>query len=144
MEPNIQEAVAVLKKFIIAMNKWEVYYCTLSMDYVDKGEYEKLNSLRPKKREELDAIYNTYLTLRERKYGRQSALNVGYPPEYSPDEEILATEVLKKNKIAIETQEHSVMKYRYRYTLHYKNKEWRIDKKEVYKRRNDKWEKYPL
>ena len=144
MEPNIQEAVAVLKKFIIAMNKWEVYYCTLSMDYVDKGEYEKLATLDAKKREELDAIYNTYLTLRERKYGRQSSLRVGYPPEYSPDEEILATEVLKKNKIAIETQEHSVMKYRYRYTLHYKNKEWRIDKKEVYRRRNDKWEILPL
>ena len=144
MELNIQEAVAVLKKFIIAMNKWEVYYCTLSMDYVDKGEYEKLNSLRPKKREELNAIYNTYLTLRERKYGRQSSLRVGYPTEYSPDEEILATEVLKKNKITIETQEHSVMKYRYRYTLHYKNKEWRIDKKEVYRRRNDKWEILPL
>ena len=144
MEPNIQEAVEVLKKFIIAMNKWEVYYCTLSMDYVDKGEYEKLNSLRPKKREELNAIYNTYLTLRERKYGRQSALNVGYPPEYSPDEEILATEVLKKNKITIETQEHSILEYRYRYTLHYKNKEWRIDKKEVYRDEDDKWEILPL
>ena len=144
MEPNIQEAVEVLKKFIIAMNKWEVYYYNLTMDYVDKEEYEKLNSLSPKKREELDAIFNTYCTLRERKYGRQAALDVGYPPEYSPDEEILATEVLKKNKIVIETQEHSVMKYRYRYTLHYKNKEWRIDKKEVYRRRNDKWEKYPL
>ena len=142
MEPNIQEAVAVLKKFIIAMNKWEVYYYNLTMDYMDQGK--KLTPLSPKKREELDAIYNTYLTLRERKYGRQSALNVGYPAEYSPDEEILATEVLKKNKIAIETQEHSVMKYRYRYTLHYKNKEWRIDKKEVYRRRNDKWEILPL
>ena len=144
MEPNIQEAVEVLKKFIIAMNKWEVYYHALTMDYVDKGEYEKLESLDAKKREELDAIYNTYLTLRERKYGRQSALNVGYPPEYSPDEEILATEVLKKNKITIETQEHSVMEDRYRYTLHYKNKEWRIDKKEVYRDEDDKWEKYPL
>ena len=142
MEPNIQEAVAVLKKFIIAMNKWEVYYYNLTMDYMDQGK--KLTPLSPKKREELDAIYNTYLTLRERKYGRQSALNVGYPPEYSPDEEILATEVLKKNKIAIETQEHSVMKYRYRYTLHYKNKEWRIDKKEVYRDEDDKWEILPL
>ena len=144
MEPNIQEAVAVLKKFIIAMNKWEVYYHAITMEYVDKGEYEKLNSLRPRKKEELDAIFNTYCTLKERKYGRQAALDTQYPPEYSPDEEILATEVLKKNKIAIETQEHSVMKYRYRYTLHYKNKEWRIDKKEVYRRRNDKWEILPL
>ena len=143
MEPNIQEAVAVLKKFIIAMNKWEVYYCTLSMDYRKQGKKEP-PLLRPQKKEDIDAIFNTYCTLRERKYGRQAALTVGYPPEYSPDEEILATEVLKKNKIVIETQEHSVMKYRYRYTLHYKNKEWRIDKKEVYRRRNDKWEKYPL
>ncbi|PXZ07170.1 hypothetical protein DKK70_04755 [Gilliamella apicola] len=142
MEPNIQEAVAVLKKFIIAMNKWEVYYYNLTMDYMDQGK--KLTPLSPKKREELNAIYNTYLTLRERKYGRQSALNVGYPPEYSPDEEILATEVLKKNKIAIETQDHSIFEYRYRYTLHYKNKEWRIDKKEVYRDEDDKWEILPL
>ena len=142
MEPNIQEAVAVLKKFIIAMNKWEVYYYNLTMDYMDQGK--KLTPLSPKKREELDAIYNTYLTLRERKYGRQSSLRVGYPTEYSPDEEILATEVLKKNKITIETQEHSVMKYRYRYTLHYKNKEWRIDKKEVYRDEDDKWERWML
>ncbi|PXZ07169.1 hypothetical protein DKK70_04750 [Gilliamella apicola] len=144
MELNIQEAVAVLKKFIIAMNKWEVYYHTLTMEYVDKGEYEKLAPLDAKKGEELNAIFNTYCTLKERKYGRQAALDTQYPPEYSPDEEILATEVLKKNKITIETQEHSVMKYRYRYTLHYKNKEWRIDKKEVYRRRNDKWEKLSL
>ena len=142
MEPNIQEAVAVLKKFIIAMNKWEVYYYNLTMDYMDQGK--KLTPLSPKKREDLDAIYNTYLTLRERKYGRQSALNVRYPPEYSPDEEILATEVLKKNKIAIETQDHSILEYRYRYTLHYKNKEWRIDKKEVYRDEDDKWEILPL
>ena len=122
MEPNIQEAVEVLKKFIIAMNKWEVYYHALTMDYIDQGK--KLAPLDAKKGEELDAIFNTYCTLKERKYGRQAALNTGCPPEYSPDEEILATEVLKKNKIVIETQEHSVMKYRYRYTLHYKNKEW--------------------
>jgi len=144
MEPNIQEAVAVLKKFIIAMNKWEVYYHAITMEYVDKGEYEKLTSLRPRKKEELDAIFNTYCTLRERKYGRQAALDTQYPPEYSPDEEILATEVLNKNKIAIETQEHSDMEYRYRYTLHYKNKEWRIDKKEVYRDEDDKWEILPL
>ena len=42
IEPNIQEVVAVLKKFIIAMNKWEIYYHTLSMGYFDKAEYEKL------------------------------------------------------------------------------------------------------
>ena len=142
MEPNIQEAVEVLKKFIIAMNKWEVYYHTLTMDYIDQGK--KLAPLDDKKGEELNAIFNTYCTLRERKYGRQSSLRTGCPPEYSPDEEILATEVLKKNKIAIETQEHSVMKYRSRYTLHYKNKEWRIDKKEAYDDKDDKWERWIL
>ena len=142
MEPNIQEAVAVLKKFIIAMNKWEVYYHAITMDYIDQGK--KLAPLDAKKGEELDAIFNTYCTLKERKYGRQAALNTGCPPEYSPDEEILATEVLKKNKIAIETQEHSLLEYRYRYTLHYKNKEWRIDKKEVYRDEDDRWEILPL
>ena len=144
MEPNIQEAVAVLKNFIIAMNKWEVYYHAITMEYVDKGEYEKLEPLDVKKGEELDAIFNTYCTLKERKYGRQAALDTQYPPEYSPDEEILATEVLKKNKIAIETQDHSILEYRYRYTLHYKNKEWRIDKKEAYNDEYDKWERWIL
>ncbi len=124
------------------MNRWEVYFFNLTEEYDENSKNS--DSLTPKIQEELDAIFNSYCTLKERKYGRQAGLTLGFPPDYSPDEEILATEVLKKNKIAIETQEHSVMKYRYRYTLHYKNKEWRIDKKEVYRRRNDKWEKYPL
>ena len=140
MEPNIQEAVEVLKKFIIAMNRWEVYFFNLIEEYDENSKNS--DSLTPKIQEELDAIFNSYCTLKERKYGRQAAL--GFPPDYSPDEEILATEVLKKNKIAIETQDHSILEYRYRYTLHYKNKEWRIDKKEVYRDEDDKWEKYPL
>ena len=140
MEPNIQEAVEVLKKFIIAMNRWEVYFFNLIEEYDENSKNS--DSLTPKIQEELDAIFNSYCTLKERKYGRQAAL--GFPPDYSPDEEILATEVLKKNKIAIETQDHSILEYRYRYTLHYKNKEWRIDKKEVYRDEDDKWEKYLL
>ena len=142
MEPNIQEAVAVLKKFIIAMNRWEVYFFNLTEEYDENSKNS--DSLTPKILEELDAIFKSYCTLKERKYGRQAGLALGFPPDYSPDEEILATEVLNKNKIAIETQDHSILEYRYRYTLHYKNKEWRIDKKEAYDDKDDKWERWIL
>lgn len=35
-------------------------------------------------------------------------------------------------------------KNQFRYTLVYKNKEWRIDKKEVFDKFDNKWDKYPL
>ena len=38
MEPNIQEAVAVLKKFIIAMNRWEVYFFNLTEEYDENSK----------------------------------------------------------------------------------------------------------
>ncbi|MCO6555538.1 MAG: integrase core domain-containing protein [Gilliamella sp.] len=60
------------------------------------------------------------------------SLGCGNPPEYSPDEKILKTKELKGNKAAIYTQEQNGVEDQFCYTLHYKNHEWRIDKKEVY------------
>jgi hypothetical protein len=68
-------------------------------------------------------------------------LSCGNPPEYSPDEEIIKIEELKDKKVAIYTQQHTGFKSQYRYTLHYKNNEWRIDKKEWFSSSEDKWQK---
>lgn len=88
---------------------------------------------------ELSAIFDKYCTKKDRKYGRQVGLACREPPEYSPDEEILNTEELKGNKIVIYTQQKTGVENQCRYTLHYKNKEWLIDRKEVYDEFEKKW-----
>ncbi|MCX8747724.1 MULTISPECIES: NTF2 fold immunity protein [Snodgrassella] len=141
MKNNIEEAVSILKNFILAMNKWEGY-CEPLTELIENGEDEE--PLQNKMRSELNDIFNQYCTDKKRKYGRQVSLDCGYPPEYSPDEEILKIEELSKNKLLILTKQHTEFKNQFRYTLVYKNKEWRIDKKEVFDKFDNKWEKYAL
>lgn len=63
-------------------------------------------------------------------------MSVSFPPDYDPEnDEILDVEVIK-NKATVIVQKHTGFKNKYRYTLHFKNNEWRIDKKEWF---DDKW-----
>lgn len=141
MEKNVQQAVSVLKNFITDMNKWEGY-CEPLCELIENGEdYEPL---KDKMRSELNTIFNQYCTIKERKYGRQVSLDCGYPPEYSPDEEILKTEQLSENKLLIYTQQHTEFKSQFRYSLIYTHKQWRIDKKEIFNKSDNKWEKFSL
>jgi hypothetical protein len=134
---NIENAKNTLKEFIIAMNHWELH-CHSIMDNNLLGEF------RSQIVNELNIIFDKFCTKKERKYGRQAALSYRNPPEYSPDEEIIKIEELKGNKVTIYTQQHTGFKSRYRYTLHYKNNEWRVDKKERFSIGDDKWIKYSL
>lgn len=95
-------------------------------------------------RKELDAIFAKFCIPRERKYGRQVALDCGDPPEYSPDEEVLKTEKLKGNKVVIYTQQKTQVEDQFRYTLHHQKAGWRVDRKEVYDEFAKKWLKEPL
>jgi hypothetical protein len=132
---NIENAKNTLKEFIIAMNHWELH-CYPIM--ANGSSYEDNLQMT----NELNIIFDKFCTKKERKYGRQAALACGNPPEYSPDEEIIKIEELKGNKVAIYTQEHTGAECQFRYTLHYKNNEWRIDRKEMFD--DDKWIKFTL
>ncbi len=70
-------------------------------------------------------------------------MSCGEPPEYSPDEEILSGE-LNKNKAIFVNQQYTEAKSKFRYTLNFKDGEWRIDKKERLSSFEDKWIKYNL
>jgi hypothetical protein len=134
---DIEIAKNILKEFIIAMNHWEVHYYPLVKN-------DSSNGIRLKMMNDLNFIFNKFCTKKERKYGRQISLGCGNPPEYSPDEKILKIEELKGNKAAIYTQEQHGVEDQFRYTLHYTNHKWRIDKKEVYDDSDKKWKKYVL
>lgn len=122
MMETVEMARNVLINFIIKMNEWEMRcYPLLSEDDSEKAKVVL--------KDELDEIFNKFCTVKERKQGRQKSLSCSEPPEYSPSEEVLSSEI-NKNKAVFVTQQHTGFKNKYRYTLNLKNDEWRIDKKE--------------
>jgi len=125
------DAQRVLTDFISAMNSWELIYYPLVRD-------NGMLSVKDKMREDLNKIFNTFCTNKDRKQGRQVALSCTEPPTYSPDEEITGQDE-SKNKVAIYTQQHTGLKNKYRYTLQLKNNEWLLDKKERFSDYENKW-----
>jgi hypothetical protein len=116
------EAVGVLVSFMKDMNKWETSYHNAFMkDHsIDKSPY----------RDELNDIFEKWCTSKERKTGRQISLKVSFPPDYDPENDEIMDVSVVKNKASVIVQKHTGFKNKYRYTLHFKNDEWRIDKKE--------------
>lgn len=133
---ELSEAERVLEEFITGMNKWELkYYSLFKIDgiFAHKDVAKK----------ELDDIFNSFCTEKERKQGRQVSLSCGEPPEYSPDEEVLDKEISKGRAIFV-TQQFTEAKSKFRYTLKSKEDNWYIDKKERFSSYENKWVKYNL
>ncbi|MBS9429662.1 NTF2 fold immunity protein [Photorhabdus akhurstii] len=124
---NIERAQSVLETFIQEMNKWEVFY------YREGSRKRNTPIVKEKMKNELDEIFSKNCTLKERKQGRQVSLMLSSPPD---NDEITSKE-LDKNKAIFIIQKHTGFKNKYRYTLHFKNNEWRVDKKEWLS--GDKW-----
>lgn len=116
------DAEKTLKEFILAMSNWELHYYP---EVREKG----LTALKEKMKQELDEIFESFCTKKERKQGRQISLLCSDPPEYSPSEEFLNS-ILSGRKLLISTQQTVGFKNRYRYTLILKDNQWFIDKKE--------------
>ena len=124
---STEQALKVLKLFLTEMKTWEDYWFELR--YANPGiNYKK------DQKQELDAIYEKYVTVRERKLGRQAALSTQNPSTFTPDGEIISCELSANNKkIVIEVHKKfdTGVVYEYRYTLIFKNKEWRVDRREM-------------
>ncbi|WKV49483.1 NTF2 fold immunity protein [Dickeya fangzhongdai] len=122
-------AKETLISFMKDMNIWENSYrdAFMSNHGVDKEPY----------RNELNNIFLKWCTLKERKTGRQISLKVSFPPDYDLENEEIERVDEEKTKAYIYTQKKNGLMNKYRYTLHFKNSEWRIDKKEWLE--NDKW-----
>ncbi|NIF22087.1 RhsIA family immunity protein [Candidatus Pantoea multigeneris] len=132
----LDEKENVLLSFFAAMNKWE------NDNYIPmrEGGIEEQN----KAQNEIDAIFLKFCTIRDRKIGRQASLHCGEPPEYDVDNQLIEKIESNGKKVIIYTNQLNRLKNKYRYTLHYKNNEWRIDKKERFSVVEDKWIKDSL
>ena len=124
---STEQALKVLKLFLTEMKTWEDYwrelqYANLEVDYTKE------------QKQEIDAIYEKYVTVRERKWGLQVALSTQFPSTFTPDGEIISCELSANNKkilIEIHKKFDTGVEYEYRYTLIFKNKEWRVDRREM-------------
>lgn len=124
---STEQALKVLKLFLTEMNKWESYWYQVQYENPEVDYTEEL-------KKEIDAIYEKYVTVRERKLGKQVALSTRFPSTFTPDGEIISCELSANNKkIVIEIHKKFATKveYEYRYTLIFKNKEWRVDRREM-------------
>lgn len=131
-------AQALFEDFAKAMNAWEVEAYALS-----RPENGGLEAHLAPIRAGLVAIYDRFLTVRERKIGRLAGPDVGYPPEYDPaNERVVAVQDLGKKLVLETVWTHPVMRdysRQQRYTLVFANAAWRIDKKEVLRATTGKW-----
>ena len=124
---STEQALKVLKLFLTEMNKWESYWYEVQYENPEVDYTEEL-------KKEIDAIYEKYVTVRERKLGKQVALSTRYPSTFTPDGEIISCELSANNKkivIEIHKKFDTGVEYEYRYTLIFKNKEWRVDRREM-------------
>ena len=124
---STEQALKVLKLFLTEMNKWESYWYQVQYENPEVDYTEEL-------KKEIDAIYEKYVTVRERKLGKQVALSTRFPSTFTPDGEIISCELSANNKkIVIEVHKKfdTGVVYEYRYTLIFKNKEWRVDRREM-------------
>lgn len=65
---------------------------------------------------DLDVIFESSCTTKERKTGRQVSLHCGHPPEYHVDEKFVAGALVKK-AVVIETLQHHILANCFRYTM---------------------------
>ena len=137
---STEQALKVLKLFLTEMKTWEDYWRDLQLENLEI-DYSK------EQKQEIDAIYEKYVTVRERKLGKQVALSTQYPSTFTPDGEIISCELSANNKkIAIEVYQKfdTGVRYQYRYTLIFKNNEWRVDRREMFLFSENKWIKDTL
>jgi hypothetical protein len=137
-DKECKKALDVLKKFIDAMYKWN------SMcQEIDRTlhEFYKQKSMISEK---LNEIFTEYLTVKDRKYGRQASLSFSTPSEYSLDTNEILSCKMDGKKVFIEVQETVGFKNRIKYTLHLKKDKWLIDKKESFDEFKDKWVRQDL
>jgi len=122
MSSDYSDVEQSLKKFILVMNAWELRYYK---EVREKG----LVAVREKMKEDLNEIFCSFCTKRDRKQGRQTSLLCCDPPEYSPSEIFISSTVSGK-KASISTQQTVGFKNKYRYTFKSTDSRWLLDKKE--------------
>ncbi|MGN6085218.1 NTF2 fold immunity protein [Trinickia sp.] len=138
-ERQLESARTLLASFMQKMHEWEVK--TFDLYRPENGGPEKNGSLA---KAELKAIYDEYLTERDRKTGRLAGPSAELPPEYDLSaEEFISSEPVGESKVVISTKwthpEIGDFSEDRRYTMVWKENGWRLDKKEIFSVHKDKW-----
>jgi len=136
---EIAKAKSVLLEFMSAMKKWEECYCHLY-----KAENGGAEKYRDQAREELEDIYRSYLTPKDRKTGRMAGPNAGYPTEFDPEQDAIeAEEWINPKKIVFSSMwtQPAVADFteKRRCTMMLRNGTWLLDKKVKYSAYAEKW-----
>lgn len=139
MNSDTQKASAVLREFMSVMRDWENKFATL---YKRENGGPEAHSGQAKN--ELQPIYEKYLTRKERRFGRMAGPSAGYPPDFDPDaEKIVAVEAPNNNKVVIETlwthPKAPTSTRKYRYIMVHRDGEWRLDRREAEGLSEGKW-----
>lgn len=136
MRPTEMSPEEVFDAFSEQMYRWNLM-CIALEDDDDLSDEEKDEKIE----NELNEIFDEYVTVRKRTHGRQKAYSYECPPEYNPETNKVASSTTDGNKAYIEVQETDGFNRKLRYTLHHKEDGWRIDKRESYDDViNRKWE----
>jgi hypothetical protein len=128
----------VFSQFSEAMYHWNLMAIKM------KEENMLYNIRVEKMRADINEIFDKYVTQRKRTYGRQNGITFSNPPEYNPATNEIISSSIEDKKAYIEIQETVAFKRKLRYTLHKKKEGWRVDKRESYRKSDDKWDIIPL
>lgn len=124
----------IFNQFSEAMYQW-------NLDAIKMKKENTPHEIQSQKlQESINEIYEKYLTKRKRTYGRQNGVSFRTPPEYNPETNEILSVVIDEKKAYIEVQETIAFKSKLRYTLHKKEDGWKLDKREIYNKTEDKWE----
>lgn len=124
-ECNFDDPGSVVTSFITEMNSWEIAAWQAQRacrNSSDPGAYQDAVL------QEMNRIFRTYCTQRERKYGRQGSFQ--RPPEYDPiTERISNVSINESQRRAYVTTERKITFAGgiYQYVLHKKRLQWLID-----------------
>jgi NTF2 fold immunity protein len=129
-----------LLRFMSEMNAWEVKFHKLYQPENGGPELHQATA-----RVALSDIYATYVTEKDRKTGRMAGPSTGYPPEFDVNaEKIEKVETTDEKKSLITTiwthPAVASMTEMRRYTMVRIASQWKLDKKEVFRKTKDKWE----
>ncbi len=128
----------VFNQFSEAMYNWNLEAIKMKQENVPYDvRVEKMKS-------EIDKIFGRYVTIRKRTYGRLNAPTFSNPPEYNSATNEIISCVIEEKIAYIEVQETIGFKRKLKYTLQKKKDGWRIDKRESYRKSENKWEIVPL
>lgn len=128
----------ILTDFFKEMNHWESKaYSRLQANKEDIKHFKQSFELA---REELQKVYDKYLTTKKRVFTTRHN-NLGNPPAYDHlNEDIQQVSVKSKKRIEVETLKNDVVSLKNQYVFLIEGGEWRIDNKKTYWNHKGKFE----